>query len=67
MFILLANGYLYTSGDGRHGKLGFGLEDFSNIFTFTKLEHLCKLNIKQVSEQISKLKLYFLKHCAPNF
>lgn len=41
-------GLLYTFGDGRHGKLGLGEENFTNQFKPTLCSRFLKYNVQQV-------------------
>ncbi|XP_049729399.1 X-linked retinitis pigmentosa GTPase regulator isoform X1 [Elephas maximus indicus] len=42
-------GHMYTFGDGRHGKLGLGLENFTNQFIPTLCSHFSKFIIHLVA------------------
>ena len=42
------SGLLYTFGDGRHGKLGLGEENFTNQFKPTLCSRFLKYNVKAV-------------------
>uniref|UniRef100_G3TZ49 X-linked retinitis pigmentosa GTPase regulator n=1 Tax=Loxodonta africana TaxID=9785 RepID=G3TZ49_LOXAF len=42
-------GHMYTFGDGRHGKLGLGLENFTNQFVPTLCSHFSKFIIHLVA------------------
>lgn len=44
------SGLLYTFGDGRHGKLGLGEENFINRFIPTLCTRFLKYNVQLVSE-----------------
>lgn len=44
LFFILESGLLYTFGDGRHGKLGLGMENFTNQFVPT----LCSSFLKYI-------------------
>lgn len=44
------SGHLYTFGDGRHGKLGLGEEDFINQFSPTLCTRFLKHNVQLVSK-----------------
>lgn len=41
-------GLLYTFGDGRHGKLGLGEENFANQFKPTLCSRFLKYNVQAV-------------------
>lgn len=41
-------GLLYTFGDGRHGKLGLGEENFANQFKPTLCPRFLKYNVQAV-------------------
>ena len=43
------HGHLYTCGDGRHGKLGMGDENFSNIFKLEKVLRFANFEVAKVS------------------
>uniref|UniRef100_A0A4W6FGP7 X-linked retinitis pigmentosa GTPase regulator n=1 Tax=Lates calcarifer TaxID=8187 RepID=A0A4W6FGP7_LATCA len=43
------SGLFYTFGDGRHGKLGLGEENFINQFSPTLCTHFLKYNVQLVS------------------
>uniref|UniRef100_F7HQ01 X-linked retinitis pigmentosa GTPase regulator n=1 Tax=Callithrix jacchus TaxID=9483 RepID=F7HQ01_CALJA len=47
--LLTDNGLMYTFGDGRHGKLGLGLENFTNQFTPTLCCNFLKFVVKLVA------------------
>ncbi|XP_028698373.2 X-linked retinitis pigmentosa GTPase regulator isoform X16 [Macaca mulatta] len=42
-------GLMYTFGDGRHGKLGLGLENFTNHFTPTLCSNFLRFIVKLVA------------------
>jgi X-linked retinitis pigmentosa GTPase regulator len=46
-------GHLLTCGSGKHGKLGHGDNNFSNVFTLTRVKRFSKFTVKRVSEQFS--------------
>ncbi|XP_038658067.1 X-linked retinitis pigmentosa GTPase regulator isoform X2 [Scyliorhinus canicula] len=47
--IVTDNGLLYTFGDGRHGKLGLGEENFTNQFKPTLCSRFLKLTVQSVA------------------
>uniref|UniRef100_A0AAR2K343 X-linked retinitis pigmentosa GTPase regulator n=1 Tax=Pygocentrus nattereri TaxID=42514 RepID=A0AAR2K343_PYGNA len=47
--VLTDSGLLYTFGDGRHGKLGLGEENFTNQFKPTLCPRFLKYNVESVS------------------
>ncbi|XP_045910484.1 titin homolog [Micropterus dolomieu] len=47
--VITNSGLLYTFGDGRHGKLGLGEENFSNQFSPTLCTRFLKYNVQLVS------------------
>ncbi|CDQ92781.1 unnamed protein product [Oncorhynchus mykiss] len=46
--VITDNGLLYTFGDGRHGKLGLGEENFTNQFKPTLCPRFLKYNVQAV-------------------
>lgn len=49
LFLFLEGGLLYTFGDGRHGKLGLGEENFTNQFKPMLCPRFLKYNVQGVS------------------
>lgn len=50
--LLLADrGALFTFGDGRHGKLGLGDENFANQFKPSRVNRFSKFNVQSVSDR----------------
>ncbi|NXG26162.1 RPGR regulator, partial [Grallaria varia] len=47
--VIAENGLLFTFGDGRHGKLGFGEESFSNLFDPTLCYNFLKFTVLLVA------------------
>ncbi|XP_037390193.1 calponin homology domain-containing protein DDB_G0272472-like [Pygocentrus nattereri] len=47
--VLTDSGLLYTFGDGRHGKLGLGEENFTNQFKPTLCPRFLKYNVESVT------------------
>ncbi|KAM3608236.1 uncharacterized protein V6R79_021559 [Siganus canaliculatus] len=47
--VITNTGHLYTFGDGRHGKLGFGEENYINQFNPTLCTRFLKYNVELVS------------------
>ncbi|XP_036838049.1 X-linked retinitis pigmentosa GTPase regulator isoform X1 [Oncorhynchus mykiss] len=47
--VISDNGLLYTFGDGRHGKLGLGEENFTNQFKPTLCPRFLKYNVQAVT------------------
>ncbi|XP_051871021.1 X-linked retinitis pigmentosa GTPase regulator-like isoform X2 [Pristis pectinata] len=47
--VVTGNNLLYTFGDGRHGKLGLGEENFTNQFKPTLCTRFLKLAVKSVA------------------
>ncbi|XP_033864029.2 X-linked retinitis pigmentosa GTPase regulator-like isoform X1 [Acipenser ruthenus] len=47
--VITDNGLLYTFGDGRHGKLGLGDENFTNQFKPTLCSRFLKYTVQSVS------------------
>ncbi|KAK2917307.1 hypothetical protein Q8A73_004053 [Channa argus] len=47
--VITEGGLLYTFGDGRHGKLGLGEENFTNQFKPTLCSRFLKYNVQAVS------------------
>ncbi|XP_062303249.1 transcriptional regulator ATRX-like isoform X2 [Osmerus eperlanus] len=47
--VITDSGLLYTFGDGRHGKLGLGEENFTNQFKPTLCSRFLKYNVKAVT------------------
>ncbi|KAG8589785.1 hypothetical protein GDO81_006522 [Engystomops pustulosus] len=47
--VITDKGLLYTFGDGRHGKLGLGEENFTNQFSPTLCRNFLKFNIQSVA------------------
>uniref|UniRef100_A0A3Q3E2P0 X-linked retinitis pigmentosa GTPase regulator n=1 Tax=Labrus bergylta TaxID=56723 RepID=A0A3Q3E2P0_9LABR len=47
--VITDDGLLYTFGDGRHGKLGIGEENFFNRFSPTLCTRFLKYNVQSVS------------------
>nr|XP_015219953.1 PREDICTED: X-linked retinitis pigmentosa GTPase regulator [Lepisosteus oculatus] len=47
--VITGNGLLYTFGDGRHGKLGLGEENFTNQFKPTLCTRFLKYLVQSVS------------------
>lgn len=47
-------GQLYTFGDGRHGKLGLGMESFANQFKPSRVERFSKFIVNSVSKYLKK-------------
>ncbi|XP_052365055.1 LOW QUALITY PROTEIN: retinitis pigmentosa GTPase regulator b [Oncorhynchus keta] len=47
--VITDNGLLYTFGDGRHGKLGLGEENFTNQFKPTLCPRFLKYNVQAVT------------------
>ncbi|KAG8450537.1 hypothetical protein GDO86_002982, partial [Hymenochirus boettgeri] len=47
--VITDNGLLYTFGDGRHGKLGLGEENFTNQFAPTLCLNFLKFTVQSVS------------------
>lgn len=47
--VITDSGLLYTFGDGRHGKLGLGEENFTNQFKPTLCSRFLKYNVKGVT------------------
>ncbi|KAK9537784.1 hypothetical protein VZT92_005365 [Zoarces viviparus] len=47
--VITNSGLLYTFGDGRHGKLGLGVENFINQFSPTLCAHFLKHRVQLVS------------------
>ncbi|XP_066509713.1 trichohyalin-like [Hoplias malabaricus] len=47
--VLTDSGLLYTFGDGRHGKLGLGEENFTNQFKPTLCPQFLKYNVQSVA------------------
>ncbi|XP_032385019.1 X-linked retinitis pigmentosa GTPase regulator isoform X2 [Etheostoma spectabile] len=47
--VITKSGFLYTFGDGRHGKLGLGEENFINQFSPTLCTRFVKYNVQLVS------------------
>ncbi len=48
VLIVVDGGLLYTFGDGRHGKLGLGEENFTNQFKPTLCPRFLKYNVQAV-------------------
>uniref|UniRef100_A0A8B9HED0 X-linked retinitis pigmentosa GTPase regulator n=1 Tax=Astyanax mexicanus TaxID=7994 RepID=A0A8B9HED0_ASTMX len=47
--VITESGVLYTFGDGRHGKLGLGEENFTNQFRPTLCPRFLKYNVQSVT------------------
>ncbi|KFP85993.1 X-linked retinitis pigmentosa GTPase regulator, partial [Acanthisitta chloris] len=47
--VIAENGLMFTFGDGRHGKLGFGEESFSNLFDPTLCYNFLKFTVLLVA------------------
>lgn len=47
---VLEKGHLYTFGDGRHGKLALGAENFSNQFRPFRVARFAKFTVTKVFE-----------------
>lgn len=47
-FSVLDLGLMYTFGDGRHGKLGLGLENFTNQFIPTLCSNFLRFIVQLV-------------------
>ncbi|XP_072791135.1 uncharacterized protein [Taeniopygia guttata] len=47
--VLTENGLMFTFGDGRHGKLGFGEESFTNLFDPTLCYNFLKFTVLLVA------------------
>ncbi|NWY26092.1 RPGR regulator, partial [Pheucticus melanocephalus] len=47
--VIAENGLLFTFGDGRHGKLGFGEESFTNLFDPTLCYNFLKFTVLLVA------------------
>ncbi|XP_054147284.1 X-linked retinitis pigmentosa GTPase regulator [Melozone crissalis] len=47
--VIAENGLMFTFGDGRHGKLGFGEESFTNLFDPTLCYNFLKFTVLLVS------------------
>uniref|UniRef100_A0A4W3I5X0 X-linked retinitis pigmentosa GTPase regulator n=1 Tax=Callorhinchus milii TaxID=7868 RepID=A0A4W3I5X0_CALMI len=47
--VVTTNGLLYTFGDGRHGKLGHGEENFTNQFKPTLCSRFLKFTVQSVA------------------
>ena len=48
-YVFTDRGVLYTCGDGRHGKLALGEENFSNQFLPTVVSRFSKFFVQEVS------------------
>ena len=55
VFPVVEKGQLYTFGDGRHGKLALGAENFSNQFRPFRVPRFAKFAVTTVSGFTSKL------------
>ncbi|NXM79006.1 RPGR regulator, partial [Serilophus lunatus] len=47
--VIAENGLMFTFGDGRHGKLGFGEESFTNLFAPTLCYNFLKFTVLLVA------------------
>ncbi|KFO58587.1 X-linked retinitis pigmentosa GTPase regulator, partial [Corvus brachyrhynchos] len=47
--VIAENGLMFTFGDGRHGKLGFGEESFTNLFDPTLCYNFLKFTVLSVA------------------
>uniref|UniRef100_A0A8C0UWC3 X-linked retinitis pigmentosa GTPase regulator n=1 Tax=Cyanistes caeruleus TaxID=156563 RepID=A0A8C0UWC3_CYACU len=47
--VIAENGLMFTFGDGRHGKLGFGEESFTNLFDPTLCYNFLKFTVLMVA------------------